>query len=248
MRVAGKGILSHASVTSHDFPSDFGPVDAPPLGVGCVHLWGVEWYRTVADADLAPLTRVERARAERYRMARPRLQFLNARLRLRHVLAAYLGCDAGAVALEQPPLGKPRLAEPFAQAGIDFNVTHTDGGVLIAVGRSVRVGVDLERVRPIDADGLTRRFFSADEWREWAALPEPRPLATFFRAWTLKEAVVKCVGASAQEFALFSVSLHADALTQDVPTEWLSGLPAGWHLAAQEWSPGVWGALAARGL
>jgi 4'-phosphopantetheinyl transferase len=79
---------------------------------------------------------------------------------------------------------------------LNFNVAHTPGMVVLAVGRVARIGVDVEasdkkRV-PLS---VARRYFSEREVAALDALaPEARP-QRFLRLWTLKEAYLKAVGA-----------------------------------------------------
>ena len=57
------------------------------------------------------------------------------------------------------------------------------------------MGIDIERVRPLDHLDLARRYFHPNEV---AAIEGVRPteeqLLAFFRTWTLKEAIVKAIG------------------------------------------------------
>ncbi|HKA06227.1 MAG TPA: 4'-phosphopantetheinyl transferase superfamily protein, partial [Gemmataceae bacterium] len=91
--------------------------------------------------------------------------------------------------------GKPHLPAGFP---LQFNLSHTDGLAVYAVGQA-RVGVDVERCRPIpDADGLVARFFSRRECEQFHALPADDRPAAFLRAWTRKEAVLKAIGRGVQ--------------------------------------------------
>jgi 4'-phosphopantetheinyl transferase len=58
-----------------------------------------------------------------------------------------------------------------------------------------RIGVDVERIRPIpNASALVERFFSPREQHDFQKLPETLQLEAFFNAWTRKEAVLKGTG------------------------------------------------------
>ncbi|VTS03739.1 4'-phosphopantetheinyl transferase family protein [Tuwongella immobilis] len=147
-------------------------------------------------------------RAARYRVAAARHQFIRARSFLRQGLAAILGCDPDQVPFEQAPQQKPRLGEPFRSAGWDFNLSHTSGWVMLGVTATGRIGVDCERIRNAAFDALLERFFAAEEWAEWqsATATENRE-QLFYQAWTRKEAVVKALSRSVQEFAQFAIPL-----------------------------------------
>jgi 4'-phosphopantetheinyl transferase len=140
------------------------------------------------------MTADERARGDRYKHPRIRDQFARARCLLRNVLASYLGCRPLDVPIEYTPDGKPVLTGD----ALHFNLTHTEGLALVAVG-PVRVGVDAEKVRPMPtADGLVDRFFADPERVQYRELPEAVRPEAFLRGWTCKEAVLKGVGCGAR--------------------------------------------------
>ncbi|CAI8921580.1 4'-phosphopantetheinyl transferase family protein [Pseudomonas zeae] len=77
-----------------------------------------------------------------------------------------------------------------ACASVHFNLAHTDGLLVLAVGAG-RVGVDVEARQARGTQSLSRRFFSHEER---AVLAGPARDAAFYRLWTLKEAGVKASG------------------------------------------------------
>ena len=177
---------------------------------GEVSAWVVDLTRPPVSPDelFGRLTPDEQARAVRYKIAKAREQFVIGRGLLRGLLADYLRVAPGAVPLNYLPSGKPVLATDAV--GLHFNVTHTDGVAVLVAGRS-RVGVDVERPRPLaDADGLVGRYFSVAEGTAFRALPEQHRLAGFFRGWTCKEAVIKAAGATVGCLADFDVELHPE--------------------------------------
>ena len=173
-----------------------------------VFAWVVDLARPPVHPDelITRLVSDEQARAARYRIARAREQFVVGRGLLRGLLGAYLGVEPVAVPLTYLPSGKPILARP--DPPLHFNITHTEGVLVLVAGRR-RAGVDVERRRTMpDADGLVERYFSAAEAVAFRALPECDRLAAFFRGWTCKEAVLKGAGATLDCFAGFDVELH----------------------------------------
>jgi 4'-phosphopantetheinyl transferase len=131
--------------------------------------------------------------------------------------------------------GKPHLPEGYP---LHFNLSHTDGLAVFAVGRS-RVGVDVERVRPIPgADGLVSRFFTRRECGQFHALsPDDRP-AAFLRAWTRKEAVLKAIGRGVQSLDCCDVTFGSDEPPALIELEGDRSAGAGWELFAWEPAPG----------
>ncbi len=111
----------------------------------------------------------------------------------RRILAQYLKCAPRDVPLERDPSGRPflRMGAPILR----HSMAHSEDWMMLAVSRSVPVGVDLERIDPsIDADRIAARFFPVDEAAELSSLPKSQRAAAFFRAWTEKEAYLKGTG------------------------------------------------------
>ena len=80
---------------------------------------------------------------------------------------------------------KPR----WPQRNCDFNLSHADTLVACAVTATGRVGIDCERVRPVQAAALLQRILSPAE-----RAPADTDAQIFFRLWTQKEAVIKAEG------------------------------------------------------
>lgn len=182
------------STDNSHLPIDRSPARTPQLWVGFVDAFPDEmrqWtYRELLNDQ-------ERARHDRYRHERDRLLHLTARLMTRTILSR---CEPGISprdwTFRPGPHGKPEIAGPEIQSGRwHFNVTHTEGVVVLAVSEGSPVGVDVERIdRPSNFEGLARRFFAPEEAAVIAAAEESQRAALFYRIWTLKEAYVKAIG------------------------------------------------------
>ncbi len=85
------------------------------------------------------------------------------------------------------PSGKPFLKD---HPNIHFNLSHTEG-IAVCVVADVPVGVDVERIRPIDRQ-VVDMVMSDDEQAE-ISLAEDSDTA-FYRLWTRKEAYLKLTG------------------------------------------------------
>jgi 4'-phosphopantetheinyl transferase len=105
--------------------------------------------------------------------------------------------------------GKPELAHPFASSDLRFNFSHSEGLALAAVTCGRRVGVDIERVRPLrDLEALAERVFSLREREALRQLPQDLRPRGFFNCWTRKEAYIKAIGDGlTHPLERFSVSL-----------------------------------------
>ena len=121
-------------------------------------------------------------------------QATQGRAPLRRVLAAYLGIDADAVILVDGEHGRPALASSHDQS-LGFNWSHSGDHALIALGRHVVPGIDVEhrRERPRALE-IAQRYFNVDEATALATLPAADRSDAFLELWTAKEAVLKALG------------------------------------------------------
>jgi 4'-phosphopantetheinyl transferase len=118
----------------------------------------------------------------------------DARALLRKALALRLGVGEDLIVLEKGPHGKPFLGGEFRGSDLAFNLSHSGNKVAVAIGRGRNLGVDIERLRPLDHEALASRYFTAEEAAVFrAARPEDRE-ETFFHYWTAKEAYLKARG------------------------------------------------------
>jgi 4'-phosphopantetheinyl transferase len=186
----------------------------------------------------ARLDAAERARAERFVFEQHRRRFTAARGLLRETLAEELGLDPGGLRFEYAARGKPSLAAGQG-AGLRFNLSHSEDRLLIAIGRELELGVDIERVRDdIEHDAIARRFFSEAERAALLAQPVASRAAAFFVIWTRKEAYIKLLGGGLSiPLATFEVSLGSSPRL-------LRGALEGAELRPVEAPPGFAAALA----
>lgn len=87
---------------------------------------------------------------------------------------------------ERGKRGKPHLPDRTP-----FNITHAGDYAILALS-SQAVGVDLERIRPIDWQKISARFFHPAERAYLAESADPA--SEFFHIWTLKESYLKAEG------------------------------------------------------
>ena len=180
-----------------DFPAPGNP-DRLPLALASpfagVALWSAELATQESEVARvsAWLSAEEHARAARF--GRPALahRYIAGRALLRWLLARTLAVTPPAVRISRGARGRPQLADA---AGIDFNVSHTQGIALIGITHHCRIGVDIERDdRKLRADGLAQKFLTAAEQATLAPLPATERRQRFLRYWTCKEAMSKATG------------------------------------------------------
>jgi len=150
-----------------------------------VHVWRIALGRVLAPSEvcglLGRLSDDELRRAARITVDEERTRFLASHVALRDILAGYVPGD-----LRFTRDGdRPALA---GNTGLEFSLSRSGGLALVAVAAGVRVGVDVEEIRPVDHTGLASRTLVPSEA---ADVREPE---TFFRYWTCKEAYLKAEG------------------------------------------------------
>jgi len=198
-------VTKAGSIPYTSFPARF-----PRLRPDEVHVWGIEldpprpWVARLA-ATLAP---DERERAGRFHNPADRRRFVVAHGAMRQLLGGYLGRNAGAVDFSCGRHGKPFVpGEP-----VRFNLSRSGERALVAVSLDREVGVDVERIRPMeDARGIAERFFSrAESLKLQTVLGTPAADTAFFTCWTRKEAFVKAIGEGlSHPLATFEVTFLA---------------------------------------
>lgn len=113
--------------------------------------------------------------------------------RVREWLQDELALGPEALDLVRDRRGRPRLGR--AHAGRDASWSHSGEGLLMALGCGVRIGCDLECIRPRPrALELARRFFTSAEADWLAGLAGPARETAFVRIWCAKEAMLKADG------------------------------------------------------
>ena len=146
---------------------------------------------------LGVLSAIERERHEHYENRDVARRFALGRLHLREILGALLGVDPAVVPIQIGLHGKPALARAAQPSGLRFSVAHCEELLLVAVTTLGEVGIDAERVRPIErwarvADRVFNPTERAAMGREIASGEEPS--SVFFRFWCRGEAELKAIG------------------------------------------------------
>lgn len=190
------------------------------LGGDAVHIWlcapaavdragGNALWRRYREL----LADEERERLARQRSTRASRDYLLGRALLRTALSCYRQLPPAAWRFTLNAYGKPALAgNAVDDAGLQFNLSHSEGLVVCAVCRGRPLGVDVESLgRRNDLDAIAGRFFSASEHAELMRLPPALRRGRFFDYWTLKEAYIKARGMGlALPLAQFSLRFGAD--------------------------------------
>lgn len=189
-------------------------------------------------SDREILSAAERARADRFVRREDAVRYEFVRASLRRHLSDLIGQSPERIAITVDDHGKPRLTS----GGVHFNVSHSHDVAVIAICVDVPVGVDVERIQPVEA-GLVDQVFSPEEHAAFARIPEPEQAVAFVRCWCRKEALLKGLGVG------LTLPMESIAVSLgEVPVVLRSALGEvdGWQLEALTAAEGYEAALAVR--
>jgi 4'-phosphopantetheinyl transferase len=211
------------------------------LPSGQVDLWFTRTDRV--DTSLATqyrslLTPNELAQHARFCFEKDRHRYLVTRALAREVLSRYAPVDPRDWRFEADRYGKPCIVGPAGFATpIAFNISHTDGLVIVGVTSRRALGVDVECMQRHAVLEVADRYFSAPEVRFLRRLPVRMQALRFWELWTLKESYIKARGMG------LSIPLDQFAFDLDAPhiaIEFEPGfddLPSRWQFRQMRLTP-----------
>ncbi len=183
------------------------------------HLDGnvVVWMTEVSTSwDALPflepcLDAQDRERAARFHFADDRARYVLGRGLARNILGRYLARTPETIELAATERGQLYFPDDETMR---FSITHARDLVAVALTTRARVGIDIEYTeRKLNLEGVAERILSAEDFREFEALPEQEKVAAFFRIWTRKEAYLKATGEGiTNALKEISVSMHAEEI------------------------------------
>ncbi|OCG73416.1 4'-phosphopantetheinyl transferase family protein [Gilliamella sp. Occ4-3] len=113
-------------------------------------------------------------------------QFLVCRSILAHLLKQY--CDISMLpVIKVGDNGRPSFLEPHLP---DFNISHSQDWVAVAISLEGKVGLDIEVARPRKNYLKVAKNFFADDEYQWMTKQDDT-LRAFWQLWTLKESALK---------------------------------------------------------
>lgn len=205
------------------------------IAAGDIHLWfsfhGEHGDAAWSDHCSRLLETHELRKQSTFHFARDRHQYLLARALVRTVLSRYAPVPPQEWRFTFSAQGRPRMVDPgLAQTrGLDFNLSHTRGLVVMGVTRHGMLGVDTESLARPAPLTLADQVFSANESFALRSLPAAHQPHRFYELWTLKESYVKARGLGLQipldqfSFSLAGedrIDLHVDAALGDLSERW----------------------------
>lgn len=158
------------------------------------------------------LSQDEKERAARFYFPIHQQKYIIARATLRLILARYLKQSPDKLLFNYTKYGKPYIND------LEFNLSHSGNLVLVAVGKSFPLGVDLEEVKDKAYADLASKIFTERELQVFAGLPIKMQAQFFYHIWTQKEAFVKACGLGLN-FPLDKLCVNIDFAEQSLITE-----------------------------
>ncbi len=141
----------------------------------------------------------KKRRVDRFRFEDDKKRTVVGEMLARKAISEWCGVPKESIVFEITEHGKPYAKD----LNVEFNISHSADMVVCAVDTQ-SVGVDIEKIRPIDLNTV-KRIFSEEEIRYiFERLPNDENynhylndtvLHRFFELWTKKEAYGKFVGA-----------------------------------------------------
>jgi phosphopantetheinyl transferase len=166
------------------------------------HVWFCDLDKEEAHgpAHESVLSSTERASAGRLKRPGDRRRFVAKCSFVRQTLGNLTGIAPWRLQFEHDLNGKPHLASTLAAThregtGFEYNISHSENILALAVAFGRDVGIDIEVVHPIgDVITLADSFLTKDESVRLGALPPRERYIEFYRNWTREEALAKWDG------------------------------------------------------
>lgn len=144
-------------------------------------------------------------KAHRYKSDPSAYNYVVGRLLLKRGLETF-GLDTDLEKLQFQKNGKPLVS------GIHFNISHSHHQVICAFSKDGQLGVDLEKIRPIDFEDFTAMFST----KEWLTIKGAKdPLRSFYWFWTRKESIIKALGLNLSYLHRIELDVSKDHLVID---------------------------------
>lgn len=198
-----------------------------------IHLWFAK-DKTITNANLlnqyySLLSEAEQKRYQNFIVDKHRHQYLITRALLRTTLSKYHNDIAPHQwRFNQNPYGKP-FQTNISHPPLYFNLSHTEGMIVLAIAQLEHIGVDIECIKPDALSvNVAKKYFSKTEVNHFTQLPKNQQTTRFFDLWTLKEAYIKACGQGLliplDEFSFTftgqRINIDFAPQRQDQPNQW----------------------------
>lgn len=158
----------------------------------------------------------ERSKKDRFLFAPLRRDYLLTRALARTVLSEKLSIPAPELRFGANEYGRPHV---LGHPRLSFNISHTDGLIVLAVAQMGEIGVDVERLGTGRASSQVAEFsFTAEEAAALRACAPAQRDEAFVSYWTLKESYMKARGTGfATSPSSFAFDLSTERAIRFIP-------------------------------
>ena len=159
------------------------------------------WFLPEFDFSSVSIADYEHFRAQKMSKARF-LEFERGRQALRLVLGSHLkaGFD-----IENELSGRLVVV---ARESVEVSLSHFGCDVLVGVSFDGRVGVDILKIKVVDSLRLAKRILQDAEFKEWVSVAAVEQSKNILLYWSIKEAMIKCVGGSGWQMKEWRLSFN----------------------------------------
>ncbi len=165
-----------------------------------IHVWYAfpdEIRQTSLLSDYQQLLNpAETQQWQRFHFDKHRHLYLIARALVRTTLSRYTAITPSRLQFTKNAYGKPELIHSDRTPQLCFNLSHTDGLVVLGIVSNQKIGVDVENMERQITTAVEdiARYFSPQEVSDFSQIPAHQRHDRFFDYWTLKESYIKACG------------------------------------------------------
>lgn len=137
------------------------------------------------------ISKEKREKVNKFYKIEDKVRGLYGELLIRKMIIEKLNIKNKDIVLKTSKYGKPYL-QGFEN--LFFNISHSGKYVVCSLDCNL-IGIDIEEIQPIDAEGIAKNSFTFKEQNY--ILKEDKleeKIKRFYEIWTLKESFIKCVG------------------------------------------------------
>ena len=192
------------------------------------------------------LSNHERFRATQFQLDKDKSNYLISKAILKSLLAYFSNKSEMKIDFKYGKNGKPFLSD---DSNVQFNCSHSENVVVVAIALGMEIGIDLEQLsRKVNRPRLASFLFTPTELIAYHQLEEMHQQEVFMDLWTKKEAILKATGEGlTRPMNTLTVSLNENrTLTIKIDGE-SSENNTDWFLESYTLMDDYMGALSVRG-
>lgn len=138
------------------------------------------------------LSNQERFRATQFLQDADKNNYIISKAILKSLLAYFSNKSEMKIDFSYGKIGKPFLSD---NSNVQFNCSHSENGVVIAIALNLEIGIDLEQLsRKVNRSKLASFLFTPTELIAYNQLEDTHQQQFFIDLWTKKEAILKATG------------------------------------------------------